>query len=64
MQVYCGSKNIFLAFIRVVTYKAYMHSDTLVLAAVVSRGHTQQFRNTRQTCSGANMTLLLILSRD
>ena len=67
MQVYSGSKNIFLALIKayiVVTYKAYMHSDTLALAAVVSRGHTEQFKNTRQTYSGANMMLLLILSRD
>lgn len=39
VQVYHGSKNIFLAFIRVVTYKAYMHTDTLALAAMMSRGH-------------------------
>ena len=64
MQVYWGSKNIFLAFSRVVTYKVYMHIDTLVLAAVVSRGHTEQFRNTRQTYPAADMMLLLVLSRD
>lgn len=64
MQVYCGTKNTFLVFIRVVTYKACMHSDILALSAVVSREHTAQFSNTRQTYSGANMTLLLILSTD
>lgn len=41
-----------------------MHSDVLALTAVVPREHTAQFRNMRPTYSGANMTLLLIPSRD
>lgn len=64
MQVYHGSKNIFLAFIRAVISKPYMHSDMLALAVLVPRTHTQQqFRNTRQTYSAASVTLRVILSR-